>query len=79
MNGDNPLVADDKLTEAERLKKERQLRNKSLNPHELGSEGAEDLSDDMRGDRIASSEDTQTINNKITIDEAERKTEELYE
>lgn len=57
MDGDNPIIANDKLTYQERLGRERMLRDQALNFHELGSKEASDLSDDMRGDKIDNSKD----------------------
>ena len=63
MDGSDPLVSEDKTTEAERLEQEKKLR---LNPHELGSEVARDLSDDMRGDKITGTEHIDTVRTTVT-------------
>ncbi|CAN5438134.1 hypothetical protein BH10PAT3_BH10PAT3_6570 [soil metagenome] len=56
MDGNNPLTADDKMSDEERLEFEHKLREQGINPRELSPDEAKDLIDDRRGDKIGHDE-----------------------
>jgi len=52
MDANDPIIADDVLTDEQRFENELRLKENGINPHELHSDGINDLNDDLRGDKI---------------------------
>jgi hypothetical protein len=70
MDGSNPLIADDAITDEARLERERMLREEGINPHELTPEEKDDLMDDMRSGKTGRlQDDDDSLSDIVTPEE----------
>ncbi len=71
MDGSNPLIGDDVISDDERLEKERILSRNGYKPGELSKEESDDLIDDLRGDYNPLVDTDDELSDVVTPEEAD--------